>query len=130
MEDALEPYLNGFALGILFFLFIGGIYLVIYIHDIPYNIAKKRKHPHLEAIHMAGWVSLILMHSIWPIIWIWAYLFTPKANHYDDSGLTEQEKEDLEHKDKIVRIKKLSADIEILKKEVHTIEEKLGLTEK
>jgi hypothetical protein len=53
------------------------IYLVIYIHDIPYEIAKERGHPHQDAIHIAGWVSLFLMHTIWPILWIWAYLYKP-----------------------------------------------------
>jgi len=53
------------------------IYVVIYIHDIPYEIAKKRNHPHRDAIHIAGWVSLFLLHVIWPFLWIWAYLYTP-----------------------------------------------------
>jgi len=53
------------------------IYLVIYIHDIPYEIAKKRDHPHQDAIHIAGWVSLFLLHTIWPLLWIWAYLYKP-----------------------------------------------------
>ena len=53
------------------------IYLVIYIHDIPYEIAKGRGHPHQDAIHIAGWVSMFLAHSIWPFLWIWAYLYQP-----------------------------------------------------
>ncbi len=53
------------------------IYLVIYIHDIPYEIAKERDHPHQDAIHIAGWVSLFLLHTIWPLLWIWAYLYKP-----------------------------------------------------
>ena len=53
------------------------IYLVIYIHDIPYEIAVKRDHPHQDAIHIAGWVSLFLLHTIWPLLWIWAYLYKP-----------------------------------------------------
>jgi hypothetical protein len=53
------------------------IYLVIYVHDIPYEIAKKRGHPHQDAIHIAGWVSLFLLHTIWPLLWIWAYLYKP-----------------------------------------------------
>ena len=53
------------------------IYLVIYIHDIPYEIAVKRDHPHQDAIHIAGWVSLFLLHAIWPLLWIWAYLYKP-----------------------------------------------------
>ncbi|MCK3656974.1 GTPase [Pasteurellaceae bacterium Macca] len=50
-------------------------YSVIAIHDIPYEIAKKRNHPHLEAIHYAGWVSLFTLHVIWPFLWIWATLW-------------------------------------------------------
>ena len=53
------------------------VYLVIYIHDIPYEKAKERNHPHRDAIHIAGWVSLFLMHVIWPFLWIWAYLYKP-----------------------------------------------------
>ena len=65
------------ALGVLFFVVLTIIYGVIYIHDIPYEIAKKRNHPHQDAIHTAGWVSLFLMHTIWPFLWIWATLYKP-----------------------------------------------------
>jgi len=75
MEDLIEPYLNNIALILLLLIFIGGVYIVIYIHDIPYEIAKKRNHPHKEAFHAAGWVSLFLMHAIWPILWVWAYWY-------------------------------------------------------
>ncbi len=69
--------LENAALGILIVMVIFIIYLVIYIHDIPYEIAKKRDHPHQDAIHIAGWVSLFLLHTIWPLLWIWAYLYKP-----------------------------------------------------
>ena len=65
------------ALAILITMVIFVIYLVIYIHDIPYEIAVKRGHPHQDAIHIAGWVSLFLAHTIWPFIWIWSYLYKP-----------------------------------------------------
>jgi hypothetical protein len=65
------------ALGLLLVMTTFIIYLVIYIHDIPYEIAKKRDHPHQDAIHIAGWVSLFLLHTIWPLLWIWAYLYKP-----------------------------------------------------
>ncbi|WP_456381457.1 DUF3302 domain-containing protein [Hydrogenimonas sp.] len=75
----IEPRLLDFvALGVFVVVAIFLVYLVIYIHDIPYEIAKKRNHPHREAIHAAGWVSLFLMHTIWPFLWIWAYLYNPK----------------------------------------------------
>ena len=71
----IEPYLNGLALGLLIVMGIAFFYVLVYIHDIPYEIAKKRNHPHAEALHVAGWISLFLMHAIWPILWIWAYWY-------------------------------------------------------
>ncbi|QKN83127.1 DUF3302 domain-containing protein [Scandinavium goeteborgense] len=50
-------------------------YGIIAIHDIPYEIAKERKHPHQDAIHYAGWVSLFTLHALWPFLWIWATLW-------------------------------------------------------
>jgi fatty acid desaturase len=47
-------------------------YTFIYIHDIPYEIAKKRNHSQAEAIHVACWLSLFTLHAIWPIVYIWA----------------------------------------------------------
>ncbi len=47
-------------------------YTFIYIHDLPHEIAKKRHHPHEEAIHVACWLSLFTLHAIWPIVYIWA----------------------------------------------------------
>lgn len=67
--------LNGFALGLLFFVAIVLFYGIIAIHDIPYEIAKARKHPQQDAIHVAGWISLFTLHTIWPFLWIWATLY-------------------------------------------------------
>ena len=69
--------LDYFALGILVFVGITLFYGIIAIHDIPYEISKHRNHPHQDAIHIAGWVSLFLLHTIWPLLWIWAYLYKP-----------------------------------------------------
>ena len=63
------------ALGILIFAFITVFYGVIVIHDIPYEIAVHRNHPHQDAIHYAGWVSLFTLHVLWPFLWIWATLY-------------------------------------------------------
>ena len=61
-------FLNYFALGVLIFVFLVIFYGIIAIHDIPYLIAKKRNHPHADAIHTAGWVSLFTLHVIWPFL--------------------------------------------------------------
>jgi hypothetical protein len=68
-------FLNYFALGVLIFVFLVLFYGIIAIHDIPYNMAKKRNHPHADAIHTAGWISLFTLHAIWPFLWIWATLY-------------------------------------------------------
>ncbi|MCD4558819.1 hypothetical protein C0560_00920 [Lelliottia sp. AC1] len=71
-------FLNYFALGVLIFVFLVIFYGIIAIHDIPYLMAKKRNHPHADAIHTAGWVSLFTLHIIWPFLWIWATLYQPE----------------------------------------------------
>lgn len=70
-------FLDYFALGILIFVVVTLFYAIIAIHDIPYEIAKRRDHPHQDAIHVAGWVSLFTLHVLWPFLWIWAMLYRP-----------------------------------------------------
>jgi amino acid transporter len=72
-----ETFLNYFALGLLVFVLITLFYGIIAIHDVPYEIARHRDHPHQDAIHAAGWVSLFTLHVIWPFLWIWAMLYRP-----------------------------------------------------
>ena len=50
-------------------------YAIIAIHDIPYEIAVRRNHPHQDVLYVAGWVSLFTLHAIWPFLWIWAMLY-------------------------------------------------------
>ncbi|NJN50510.1 MAG: DUF3302 domain-containing protein [Gammaproteobacteria bacterium] len=63
------------ALGLLFVVVIALFYGIIAIHDIPYEIARRRNHPHQDALHVAGWVSLFTLHVLWPFLWIWAMLY-------------------------------------------------------
>jgi len=116
MAMAIDPRTLDFvALGILVTVIIVFIYLIIYIHDIPYEIAKKRNHPHRDAIHIAGWVSLFLMHVIWPFLWIWAYLYKPGEGW----GLeTVELKDSTESKEELV----------ILKERLEALEAKLAKT--
>jgi len=83
--------LDYFALFLLFFVALVLFYGIIALHDIPYEIAKRRNHPQQDAIHVAGWISLFTLHVIWPFLWIWATLYredrgwgfmaTQKADH-------------------------------------------------
>jgi hypothetical protein len=70
-------FLSYFALAILIFVVLTLAYGMIAIHDIPYHIAKQRDHPHQDAIHAGGWISLFTLHAIWPFLWIWATAYHP-----------------------------------------------------
>jgi hypothetical protein len=104
------------ALGILITVVITILYAIIYIHDIPYEIAKKRNHPHLEAIHTAGWVSLFLMHALWPFLWIWATLY----NHEEGWGGVRDGDEK-----KVVVMDAQNEEISALKARITALEQKL-----
>ena len=67
--------LDYIALGILVFAAVTIFYGIIAIHDIPYEISKHRNHPQQDAIHVAGWISLLTLHVLWPFLWIWATLY-------------------------------------------------------
>ncbi|MDH4873458.1 DUF3302 domain-containing protein [Pseudomonas sp. BN515] len=78
--------LDYFALGVLFFVGIVLFYGIIVLHDIPYEIAVHRNHPHQDAIHAAGWVSLFTLHALWPFLWIWAMLYREDRGWGFDHG--------------------------------------------
>jgi len=78
IEDDDTMFLNYFALGLLIVVFITVFYAIIMVHDIPYEIAHSRNHPHQDAIHAAGWVSLFTLHVLWPFLWIWAMAYRPE----------------------------------------------------
>src|ERR1700751_2247804 len=73
-----DPFLNYFALFLLVFVVVVIFYGIIAIHDIPAKIAEARHHPHQDAIHAAGWVSLFTLHVLWPFLWIWAMAYRPE----------------------------------------------------
>ena len=74
-------FLDYFALIVMIVVFLILVYAAIYIHDIPYEMAKKRNHPHQDAIHVGGWLSLLTLHAIWPFLWIWASLYKPEIGY-------------------------------------------------
>jgi len=95
-----DPFLNYFALGLLIFVVVVLFYGIIAIHDIPYMIAKSRDHPHQDAIHAAGWVSLFTLHALWPFLWIWAMSYRPERgwgfHHTSADGSAEPDVNELE----------------------------------
>ena len=70
-------FLDYFALTAMIVVFLILVYAAIYIHYIPYEMAKTRNHTHQDAIHYGGWLILFTLHAIWPFLWIWASLYKP-----------------------------------------------------
>lgn len=71
-------FLDYFALVVLLMGLTLVFYGFIYIHDLPHTIAKKRHHPHEEAIHVGCWLSLFTLHALWPFIYLWAVSHKPE----------------------------------------------------
>lgn len=70
--------LSYIALAILIIMIVILVYLFIWIHDIPYMLAKRRNHPNLHAIHIACWLSLFTLHALWPFVFLWAIAHKPQ----------------------------------------------------
>lgn len=115
--------LDYIALGMLIFVALVIFYGVIVIHDIPYELAKKRNHPHQDAIHYAGWVSLFTLHVLWPFLWIWATLWREDRGWGFDK--IQQEQQSLHHETVL-----LAQQLELLSEKVAALEaQKYAATE-
>jgi hypothetical protein len=88
------------------------VYGIIAIHDIPARIARSRHHPHEDAIHAAGWISLFMLHLLWPFLWIWAMMYRPDrgwgfAHKFGEPSTPEEAVSELEG------LKRRLADVEV-----------------
>jgi hypothetical protein len=106
-----DPFLNYFALGVLVFVVVVLFYGIIAIHDIPAKIAEARHHPHADAIHAAGWVSLFTLHVLWPFLWIWAMTYRPERGWgFHHAPSPESERPPLS--DEVAELRQRVADLE------------------
>ncbi len=110
--------LDYIALGVLISVIVILFYGIIAVHDIPYEMARKRNHPHQDAIHVAGWISLFTLHVIWPFLWIWATLYRPDRG-YGFHSVSDQPE-----------LLELSATLEKLEARLESLEERAGEGEK
>jgi len=69
--------LDHIALALLIVMMLLVAYGVVAVYGIPYEIAKRRHHPHQDAIGAATWVSLFTLGALWPFLWIWAMSYRP-----------------------------------------------------
>jgi Protein of unknown function (DUF3302) len=78
--------LDYFALVMLIAMVAIVVYGIVAVYGIPYEIAKARNHPHLDAIRAATWVSLFTLGTLWPFLWIWALMYDPHRGWSGASG--------------------------------------------
>jgi len=107
-------FLDYAALFLVFFVAIVIFYGIIVIHDIPYEIAVHRNHPHQDALHVAGWVSLFTLHVIWPFLWIWATLYKPDVGW----GFKENSPPDPKANDIAAEVNQLKLDVAEIKSQL------------
>ena len=62
------------ALGILLLGLTMLIYVLVWLHGIPHQIAENNNHPHKRVIHIACWLSVFTLHALWPLVYLWAIL--------------------------------------------------------
>ena len=105
-------FLSFFALGMIVFVILVLAYGMIAIHDIPFHIAQKRQHPHQDAIHTAGWVSLFTLHVIWPFLWIWATAYHPEHGYAGKRPPMDPTKVDPGPDERIAKLEARLAEIE------------------
>jgi hypothetical protein len=106
-------FLSYFALAILIFVVLILAYGMIAIHDIPYHMAKARNHPHQDAIHAGGWISLFTLHAIWPFLWIWATAYHPVHGYGGrPRGKTEGDAEGADATSRVAALEKKIAALE------------------
>ena len=75
-------FLDIFALVVIALLLGVVIWLVVFLGNMPGDIARKRNHPQAEAITALGWIGLITMGLGWFIAIVWAY-YKPPAKGSD-----------------------------------------------
>lgn len=98
------------AFGAMAVVFVAFIWLVLFLGDLPANIAKERNHPQVSAIRAMSWFGLLFTGGIvWIFAIVWAY--------FDSSAIR-----------KSTSTADLEAEIESLRERMATLESKLAQT--
>ena len=84
--------LDIFALVVIALLIGFVIWLVVFLGNMPGDIARKHNHPQVQAITALSWIGLITMGVGWFIALVWAY-YRPEGGNTD----LQQQVNDLKH---------------------------------
>ena len=82
--------LDIFALVVIFFLINAFAAVIVVLGTLPGKIARKRGHPHADAVNAASWIG-IATGILWPFAFVWAFLPVPNGGKVptDSSELAE-----------------------------------------
>ena len=70
--------LDIFALVVIFFLINAFAAVIVVLGTLPGKIARKREHPHADAVNAASWIG-IATGVLWPFAFVWAFLPVPNG---------------------------------------------------
>ena len=70
--------LDIFALVVIFFLINAFAAVIVILGGLPGKIARKREHPHADAVNVASWIG-IATGVLWPFAFVWAFLPVPSV---------------------------------------------------
>ena len=70
--------LDIFALVVIFFLINAFAAVIVILGSLPGKIARKRAHPHADAVNVASWIG-IATGVLWPFAFVWAFLPVPSV---------------------------------------------------
>ena len=72
--------LDWVALFMLFFAATTTLLIFLWAHEIPYKLAVKRDHPHVDAIRAACWISVFTGGLMWPLTLLWSLVSQPRID--------------------------------------------------
>ena len=70
--------LDWVALVMLFFAAGTTLLVFLWAHEIPYKLAVRRAHPHVDAIRAACWISIFTGGLLWPLTLLWSLTGRPQ----------------------------------------------------
>jgi hypothetical protein len=104
--------LDGIALFFIFFLIVCVAAAVVAIGSLPGKIARRRGHPHPDAVNAASWIGLAT-GVFWPVAFVWAFLPVPGPTGTAASATTPESTVDVAKLQ--ARLASLEAEVEALR---------------
>jgi len=75
--------LDLFAWIVLAVLVVSAVAMIFIAGSLPGHIARTRGHPWMQAVRLAGWLTLFFGFVLWPVVLIWAYVDVPALRQPD-----------------------------------------------